>query len=462
MLRKFIVTDLIRVLLWLLLPAVVTAMQLPPQIQTDRYFLQAERAIDEQDFLRAKTAMDAMLELQVQHDLELPEQFSFRYAEVLDRLGLYDEAIKYVTEYLTVAGRDGKYYREALELLDSAEETSRRVQAERELAEAAQRQAEAEKREIDEQVQRQVEEAGIALPPDELRSGGIGPEMVRIASGRFQYYTWQDHGTNIYGVEFDEPFAISKYEVTRGEFERFVEHSRYRTEAEQDPGYGCHDGPYAWNPTRRKRLRWNRPGFDQTDGHPVTCVSIQDVIAYAQWLSLETGHTYRLPSAAEWQYVARAGSTAAMLYEEYSERADRDDSNACRYGNVQDSSTDDGSGDFFGYKCYDGAPHTAEVGRFPPNGVGIHDMRGNVSELVLACYDSYLRPNGSPDVPSSCDDVAALGASWYSHYVDGYDYRATALIPARAHRDGEWYVLSSSTWAGFRVVRELDDAPVAR
>ena len=64
----------------------------------------------------------------------------------------------------------------------------------------------------------------------------------------------------------------------------------------------------------RNSLRWNRPGFDQTDNHPVTCVSIRDAIAYAEWLSRETGHTYRLPSAAEWQYVARAGSSGAMLW----------------------------------------------------------------------------------------------------------------------------------------------------
>ena len=139
MLSKSSVTDLSRVLLWLLLPTVVTAMQLPPEIQADRYLLQAERAIDEQDFVGAKTAMDGILQLQAQHDLEIPEQFSFRYAEVLGRLGLYDEAIEWVTQYLTLTGRDGEFYREALELLDSTEETSRRAQLERELAEAARR-----------------------------------------------------------------------------------------------------------------------------------------------------------------------------------------------------------------------------------------------------------------------------------------------------------------------------------
>ena len=146
MLRKSRGAALSRAFLWLLLPAAVTAMQLPPEIQADRYLLQAERAIQEQDFQGAKTAMDGILELQEQHDLELPKQFFFRYAEVLERLGIYDEAINFVTEYLTLAGRDGEYYREALELLNDAEAAvvARRIaeEAERRRVEAAAEEAE--------------------------------------------------------------------------------------------------------------------------------------------------------------------------------------------------------------------------------------------------------------------------------------------------------------------------------
>ena len=121
--RKSWGAALSRAFLWLLLPVAVAAMQLPPDIQADRHLLQAERAIQEQDFQGAKTAMDAILELQEQHDLELPEQFSFRYAEVLGQLGIYDEAVEFVTQYLTMAGQDGEFYRDALELLDRIEQT---------------------------------------------------------------------------------------------------------------------------------------------------------------------------------------------------------------------------------------------------------------------------------------------------------------------------------------------------
>ena len=105
----------------LLLPTPAMAIQLPPDIQADRYLLQVERAIREQNFQGAKTAMDAILELQEQHDLELPEEFSFKYADVLERLEIYGEAINFVTEYLTLTGRNGEFYLEALELLNAAE-----------------------------------------------------------------------------------------------------------------------------------------------------------------------------------------------------------------------------------------------------------------------------------------------------------------------------------------------------
>ena len=98
--------------------------------------MQAKTAIAEQDVRCAKKALDTVLELQAEPDLKLPEHFSFRYAEVLDRLGLHAGAIKYVTEYLTVAVRDGKYYRAALKLLNKAEAEMAAAAREKAAAEA--------------------------------------------------------------------------------------------------------------------------------------------------------------------------------------------------------------------------------------------------------------------------------------------------------------------------------------
>ena len=89
--------------------------QLPPEIQADRYLMQAEEQIQKQDFAAAKAALDRILDLEQEHGLAIPEAFYFRYAE-----GLYEEAIKSVTRYLTTAGQDGEHYVDALRLLNSA------------------------------------------------------------------------------------------------------------------------------------------------------------------------------------------------------------------------------------------------------------------------------------------------------------------------------------------------------
>ncbi len=120
-------------------PPATAPAQLPPEIEADRFLLQVETAIQEQDFQGAKTTIDRILELQAEHDLELPEQFSFQYAQVLERLGLYDEAMETVTRYLTRVGRAGEFYREALALLNDAE--SAKATAIEAAAEAARRPA---------------------------------------------------------------------------------------------------------------------------------------------------------------------------------------------------------------------------------------------------------------------------------------------------------------------------------
>ena len=441
----------------------IPGAQLPPEIMADRHLLRAERLIDEKDYRSAKDELEKIATLLVEHGVVVPEEFHFRYAQVASQAGLNKAVIDSLNTYLATAGRTGKFYRQALEMLDSAEEKLRKAEAGQEaerrqaeaesrLAEARRRQKEELARRNEELAQRQVEEAR-TLPRDVLRTGGLGPEMVKVATGRFQYFTYQgrDH---FQWVAFDRLFAIGKYEVTRGEFERFVERSRYRTEAGRSPKYGCDSRTTKY---RRKdsSLRWNRPGFDQTDAHPVTCVSIRDAMEYAKWLSHETGHSYRVPSAAEWQYAARAGSSEAMVP---IFRADPSVPGICSHANV------DG--------CSDGVAHTAEVGQLEPNGIGVHDMIGNVAELVLACGhvtpDGYTRPapDGSPEHPDRCEElVIAMGAAFYHAGNPGRfsSYRTWMTVKARPYRDGDgYYRRSSENYVGFRVVRDLQDQAVSR
>ena len=437
--------------------AAVVAAQLPPEILVDRHLVRVDRLLADDDYGAALTVMDEIIALQRQHDLVLPEKFHFQYAEVAFGAGLTEAAIASLNDYLVAAGRSGDFYRQALELLDTAEEALRRAEAERQRVEAQRQRAAARQRAHDELVQRQL---GAADRPwrDTLRSGGRGPEMVPMARGRFQYFTYQGR-TDLEWVDFDRPFAIAKYEVTRGEFELFVDRTRYRTEARRDPEYGCRSFPDN-NTRRNSSLRWNRPGFDQTDRHPVTCVSVRDAMAYARWLSQETEHSYRLPSAAEWQYAARAGSEEAQLY---IESTDPNSRNSCGRANLYESDAGTNSP-----ACRDGVGYTTDVARFPPNPVGVHDMIGNVSELVLACGhvqpDDFIRltADGGPEQPDSCGRyVAAMGAAWYhngtparfSRYSTWHQVYAQ---PSRDRVSGDWrYRRNSTTWTGFRVVRDL-------
>ena len=332
-----------------------------------------------------------------------------------------------------------------------------------------------------------MEVAAVPLPRDPLRSGGLAPEMVTVAAGRFQYFTARPvpdrvilRQQHLEWVTFDRPFAIGKYEVTRGDFERFVDQARYRTEARRDPGYGC-SAPSNNRDQRNTGRRWNRPGFDQTARHPVVCVSIRDAIAYARWLSQETGHKYRLPSASEWQYAARAGSPAAMLY---IGRDTRETSDVCRYAHRAD--------------CFDdvgvwGGGYTVEVGSLLPNDIDLHDMDGNVEEVLMACLHRYprrepdedslspttddyfqwfgggvLTPRGSPEDPQTCDFyVGTAGGSWYLDYLSD-SLRVNAERRRRREqgfggpvghtpiwREVDSYHRNSQNWTGFRLVREL-------
>lgn len=148
---------------------------------------------------------------------------------------------------------------------------------------------------------------------------------------------------------------------------------------------------------------------------PTVFVSWKDAKVFAQWLSRQNGGRYefRLPTEAEWEYAARAGSTTARYWGD-----DPDD--ACGYANVHDRTSKGACSNFTwttNHNCDDGYAVTAPVGRFKANGFGLHDMLGNVWEL---CEDRYLpaaysiHSRSNPMVLSGGMFRVARGGSWNS------------------------------------------------
>ena len=98
----------------LLAAAGMAAAQLPPHVMFDRHLLHAERLMDAADPVRALEAMQNALDLKMDHDLELPEDFEFRYANVAFAAGALQAAMDSVNRYLRMASREDPFYREAL------------------------------------------------------------------------------------------------------------------------------------------------------------------------------------------------------------------------------------------------------------------------------------------------------------------------------------------------------------
>ena len=185
------------------------------------------------------------------------------------------------------------------------------------------------------------------------------PQMVVVPAGSFvmgspagELGRLGDEGPQ-HTVRIAQPFAIGKFEVRFDEWLSCVQAGACR--AASDSGWG----------------RGIRPAIH---------VSWDDAVSYAKWLSAKTGKRYRLPTEAEWEYAARAGTSGAHFWDDQS-------ANACRFASVYEAR----GKATFGYSweafvCDDGFPATAPVGTFQPNRFGLHDMLGNVWEWVQDCY----------------------------------------------------------------------------
>jgi formylglycine-generating enzyme required for sulfatase activity len=271
------------------------------------------------------------------------------------------------------------------------------------------------------------------------------PEMVAIQEGGFLMGSPMSET----GRDIDEgpqrwvsvgAFGMSKAEITRGLFARFVSASGYLTDAERNAGgaqgcFGWQDGKWDWRAGRS----WRNPGFEQSEDHPAVCLSWNDAQAYVRWLSVLTGQDYRLPSEAQWEYAARAGSTGSRPWGESPDEA-------CRHANVADQTRGPGGHAWSSrHRCSDGQFFTATVGSYQANGFGLQDMIGNVWEWTQDCYiGSYASApiDGTANTAGPCDRRGLRGGSWGGGPRNARSTRRDGFDPSRRDDDG-----------GFRVVR---------
>ncbi|HLA71402.1 MAG TPA: bifunctional serine/threonine-protein kinase/formylglycine-generating enzyme family protein [Steroidobacteraceae bacterium] len=236
----------------------------------------------------------------------------------------------------------------------------------------------------------------------------------------------------VHAVRIAYPLAAALTEVTVGEYAEFAkEHPRVAD--------GCMT--YAGEWALRASVDWRNAIPAQMATHPVSCVSFSDATEYAAWLSARTGATYRLPSASEWEYMARAGSDSLPW---------GDPAQACASANVADASAAQRYPGWIAFACEDNHVQSAPVGSFLPNAFGLSDTLGNVFEWVQDCWrEDYVSAptDGSAVTDGDCAQREARGGSWFT--------TPAFVRPAYRNRfDADYH----SNSLGFRVVREIKDA----
>ena len=244
-----------------------------------------------------------------------------------------------------------------------------------------------------------------------VQVGFIYPEMVGVPKGTYTMGSPSgeaDRDTNE-GPQHSvtiPAFEVSRYEVTRGQFAVYA-----ATTTTTTTNIDCN---------------WQNPGFTQHDNHPVVCVSWDDAQDYVEWLSKETGQTYRLLSESEWEYVTRAGTTSTYSFGDMITTND---------ANYRDSGIN-GTVSIFN-------PDYSE------NGFGLYHAHGNAAEWVQDCWHSNY--NGAPTDGSAWED--SCGSPVENRVIRGGSWATDDTELRSAFREGTIGKNQMLDSVGFRIAR---------
>ncbi|HLJ95705.1 MAG TPA: formylglycine-generating enzyme family protein [Gemmataceae bacterium] len=282
---------------------------------------------------------------------------------------------------------------------------------------------------------------------EKIAGSDVKFDMVPIPGGTFV----MGSPANEAGRQADEgpehpvtirPFWMGKTEVTWDEYDQYWKQEEGAKRENQKPEDKAADAVSRPTP----------PYADETfghgrEGHPVLCITHHAAMEYCRWLSAKTGKIYRLPTEAEWEYAARAGTTTPYFFgSDPKQLGDY----AWFAGNAEDV--------------------THEVGKKKPNPWGLYDIYGNVAEWCLDTYkkDYYQsfpndKPTLSPVLIPNADRFphVARGGSWA-------DEPARLRSAARRGSDKSWikrdpqrpqsiWWLTDAEFVGFRIVRPVEE-----
>jgi formylglycine-generating enzyme required for sulfatase activity len=282
---------------------------------------------------------------------------------------------------------------------------------------------------------------------------GAPYSMVTIKGGEFlmgspsgEAGRLDDEGPQVKKIV--KPFWFGKYEVTWDEYEPFQLTSEGRNKDGSRKVWSANDKP-------EDLISQPTPPYQPMDfgmgrnGFPAICMTQHAANKYCQWLSAQTGHYYRLPTEAEWEYAARAGSKTAFFW--------GDDVAQLK--------------DYAWY--FENAPNFqySLIGKKKPNPWGLYDIYGNVCEWCMDQYSETTYKSWAADAATG-----SLAGTWiksktpYPHVARGGTYdddaemcRSAARKPSEEgwkQQDPQlpksiWY-LTDATWLGFRIVRQLE------
>jgi formylglycine-generating enzyme required for sulfatase activity len=226
------------------------------------------------------------------------------------------------------------------------------------------------------------------------------PEMVVVPAGNFDMGSPTDEPQRDddegprHKVTIRNAFAVGQYAVTLAQFKAFV----------KDTGRKIDDGCYGWTGSEWKldsAKSYLSPGFEQSDLNPVVCVNWDDAQAYVKWLSDKTGKKYRLPSEAEWEYVARAGTATPFWWGK---------SITPEQANYNGDYAYSGGG-----SKGENRQKTVPVKSFEPNPWGLYQVHGNVWGWTEDCWNKNYEgapKDGSAWTIGDCGKHVLRGGSW--------------------------------------------------